>query len=74
VRGHRTGVHRGDVCRYILSAVMPRWASALPLCLAVAALVAGRASSVDTGGLTKVEISSYQALSPPFGSAQAMLT
>ncbi len=50
---------------------------ALPTCLAAAALLLVTAcggSIVDTSGLTRVEISTYQALPPPFGSKQATLT
>ena len=56
---------------------MPRWATWLPLALGVAAVVAGCGTSggtIDTTDLTKVELSSYQSLPPPFGSAQAVLT
>jgi hypothetical protein len=53
---------------------MPRWASVLPLWLGAAAVVAGCGSPVDTSGVTQVQMSSYQALPPPSGSAQAVLT
>ena len=53
---------------------MPRWASVLPLCLVAAATIAGCGSPVDTSNLTQVQMSSSQALPPPYGSAQAVLT
>jgi hypothetical protein len=53
---------------------MPRWASVLPLCLFAAATIAGCGSPVDTSNLTQVQMSSSQALPPPYGSAQAVLT
>lgn len=53
---------------------MPRWVSVLPLCAVVAALVAGCGSAIGTGDLIQVQLSSYQALPPPYGSAEAVLT
>jgi hypothetical protein len=53
---------------------MPRWASVLPLCLVAAATIAACGSPVDTSNLTQVQMSSSQALPPPYGSAQAVLT
>ena len=53
---------------------MPRWASVLPRCLVAAATIAGCGSPVDTSNLTQVQMSSSQALPPPYGSAQAVLT
>jgi hypothetical protein len=46
----------------------------LPLCLVAAATIAGCGSPVDTSNLTQVQMSSSQALPPPYGSAQAVLT
>ncbi len=58
----------------ISSALMKRWSLLIPLCLGAAALSAGCSTPVDTSGLTRVEMSSAQALPPPYGSAQAVLT
>jgi hypothetical protein len=55
---------------------MGRWGSSLSVALAAAALVAAcgaNTSALDTTGLTKVEISSFQALPPPLGTRQAVL-
>ena len=49
---------------------------ALPILVAASALLvtACGGSTVDTAGLTRVQISSYQSLPPPYGSRQATLT
>jgi hypothetical protein len=56
---------------------MGRWRSLLPLGLLAAALVAAcgpYGNPLDTSDLTRVQMSSYQALPPPYGSAQGVLT
>jgi hypothetical protein len=40
----------------------------------LAAACGAQTSVLDTGGLVRVNLSSYQALPPPLGSAQAVLT
>jgi predicted small secreted protein len=65
--------HRGGG-RDTLSRAMRR--HALPILVAASALLvtACGGSTVDTAGLTRVQISSYQSLPPPYGSRQATLT
>jgi hypothetical protein len=62
----------------MLCPVMNRWSVSPVLGLVAAALVAGCGSSgggsVDTSNLTQVQLSSSQALPPPYGQYQTTLT
>lgn len=58
-------------------AVVSRWTRVIPLCLGAAVMLTAcgtSGGSLDTSDLTKVEMSSAQALPPPYGSAQAVLS